>query len=120
VTAVVEIDARPLRSAGAAMLGIAAIRPLVGDPGVPCPLRTLTGVPCPFCGMTRGVTDLVHGDVVHALLMNPGSVLAVVLAVALLLSWRRRDISFPKWLPPVVIAGLWAFQLFKYATGRPL
>ena len=27
-----------------------------------CPLKYLTGVPCPFCGMTRSVRMLLHGD----------------------------------------------------------
>jgi Protein of unknown function (DUF2752) len=80
----------------------------------------MTGVPCPLCGMTRGVTDAVHGDLGRAVAMNPGSLLLVVAAVALLVIWRRRSVSFPTWLPVVVVAGLWAFQLFKYATGQPL
>jgi len=28
----------------------------------PCPLRTLTGIPCPLCGATRSVVLAVHGD----------------------------------------------------------
>jgi len=104
------------------MLGIAAVRPFVGNGnvGVGCPLRHLTGVPCPFCGMTRGVTAAVHGDLAHAALMNPGSVLLVVGAVFLLLRWRVRRVTVPAWLPVAAVAVLWAFQLFKYAVGLPL
>ncbi len=104
------------------MLAVAAVRPLVGngDAGLPCPLRSLTGVPCPFCGMTRGVTAVVHGDVAHAALLNPGSVLLVVAAVALLLSWRVGRVTMPGWVPVAVVAALWAFELFKYAVGLSL
>lgn len=103
------------------MLGIAAVRPFLGDSaGLPCPLRAVTGVPCPLCGMTRGVTEVVHGHLAHALQLNPGSVLLVVVAVALLTVWRRPTVRFPAWLPFVLVAALWAFQLTKYATGQPL
>jgi hypothetical protein len=118
----IELDPRPLRIAGAAMLGVAAVLPLLGHgAGVPCPLRTMTGVPCPLCGMTRGVTATVHGDVARAAFLNPASVLLVALVVALLLGWRRRSpLRFPRWLPFALVTAMWAWQLFKYATGRPL
>lgn len=47
-----------------------------------CPLRTLTGVPCPTCGSTRAGLALLHGDLPNALRLNP---LATVAAVAFLL-----------------------------------
>jgi len=114
-------DLREVRMAGAAMLGIAAVRPLVPFEFVPpCPLRTITGIPCPMCGMTRGVTALVHGDFAQALLMNPASYLAVALAVLLLVQWRTRKVVVPVWLIVTVMALMWTWQAFKYATGRPL
>jgi MFS superfamily sulfate permease-like transporter len=70
--------------------------------------------------MTRGVTDVVHGDLGGAAAMNPGSLFLVAAAIALLVIWRRRSVRFPTWLPVVLVAGLWAFQLVKYATGQPL
>ncbi len=118
---IVGVDARPLRQAALGLVGIAAVRAFLGDSaGIPCPLRRLTGVPCPLCGMTRGVTEAVHGHLGHALQLNPGSVLLVVVAVALLTVWRRPTVWFPAWLPFVLVGALWAFQLTKYATGQPL
>jgi Protein of unknown function (DUF2752) len=115
-----KIDLREVRIAGAAMLGVAAVRPLVPFEFVPpCPLKTVTGIPCPFCGMTRGVTSLVHGDFAHALLMNPASFLAVALAVVLLVQWRTKKVVIPVWVIAVVMAVMWSWQIFKYATGRP-
>ncbi|MET0628520.1 MAG: DUF2752 domain-containing protein [Acidimicrobiia bacterium] len=115
------LDARPLRVAGVASIAALAALPLVpGHDAVGCPLRAATGVPCPFCGMTRGVGRLVDGDLGGALSLNPGSVLLVLGAVALLLFVRRATIRVPAWAPLLVLAAMWSFQLTKFATGRPL
>jgi hypothetical protein len=73
-----------------------------------------------MCGMTRGVTALVHGDFARALLMNPASYVAVALAILLIVQWRVRRVVIPVWLIFAVLAVMWAWQMFKYATGRPL
>jgi len=110
-----------MRGVGVGILAVAAVRPLVPFEFVPpCPLRTVTGVPCPFCGMTRGVTAAVHADLGRAVFLNPGSVVAVVLAVLVLVAWRRKRLDLPVWSIAVVLGLLWSWQLFKYATGRPL
>ena len=118
----IALETRPLRWAGAAMLTVAVAQPLIahGTGGVPCPLRSLTGLPCPFCGMTRGVTALVHGRVADAALFNPGSVLIVLAAVLLLVMWRIRRVTIPTWLPIAMVAAMWGFELFKYEAGLPL
>lgn len=116
-----SFEMREARMAAAGMLGVAAIRPLVPFEFVPpCPLRTVTGIPCPLCGMTRGVTALVHGDFAHALMMNPGAYLAVALAVVLLVQWRLKKVVVPVWVIATLLGVLWSWQLFKYFTGRPL
>jgi hypothetical protein len=117
----VELDLKPLRFGGAAMLGIAAVRPMLPvTVGPPCPLRTLTGIPCPFCGMTRGVTALVHGQLSAAFSFNPGAFLMVAMAIVLLIAWRWQRVRIPVWAVFLFFALLWAYQLFKYSTGRPL
>jgi hypothetical protein len=103
------------------MLAVAAVRPwLPATLGPPCPLRTVTGVPCPFCGMTRGVTSIVYGHLSAAFTYNPGAFLVVAMAIVLLVAWRWQRVRIPMWAVFVFFAALWAFQLFKYSTGRPL
>lgn len=36
----------------------------------PCTFHEMTGRPCPACGLTRGMSALVRGDVGHALHFN--------------------------------------------------
>lgn len=106
-----------LRVAGGLLLGAAAVLPLVGGPGVPCPLRTLTGLPCPLCGMTRSVVATVHLRVGEALAMNPAGVVAVVAAVVLV-AWRRpRTLTLPAWVAPAAVGLLWAWQLWRYPVS---
>ena len=121
MTTAFAVDLRAPRYVGLAMLGAAALRPELPIEVVPpCPLRAVTGIPCPFCGMTRGVTAAVHGDVAHAFLMSPASIVAVVATILLVVQWRTRRAVLPVWGLVTVVALMWTWQLFKYATGRPL
>lgn len=54
-----------------------------------CPLRFVTGVPCPFCGTTRSVGNLIQGDFQAALAFNPLGYLLAALALALFLIPRE-------------------------------
>ena len=103
------------------MLGAAVVLPLVPIAvGPPCMLRTITGIPCPLCGTTRAVTAAVHGDLLGSLWFNPAGLLVVVTAVVVLAAWRVRRITIPIWTFSLVLALMWAYQLFKFTTGRPL
>ncbi len=101
-----------LRYAAAGMLGIAAIWPFFpAHPPNVCPLRSLTGIPCPFCGMTRSVVAAVHGDFVTSLRYNPAGILVVAIAIAMLVGWRTERVRLPNWLLPVMFGLLWVWNL---------
>src|SRR5256885_12049298 len=81
----VTFDLADTRGAAAAMLVAGAVLPLLpGHAGLPCPLRMLTGVPCPLCGMTTSVEAMVHAHPVAAFVANPGGPPAVLVALVLL------------------------------------
>ena len=114
VAAVDTLEATDLRRAGAAMLVAGAVLPaLPGHPHLFCPLRTLTGVPCPLCGMTTSVEATVHLHLGHALAANPAGVVAVGAAVHLAV---RRPATIRVSLPLLAVALvlMWAFELFRF------
>lgn len=112
----VTFDVTDARGAAAALLGGAALLPfLPGHVGLPCPLRTLTGVPCPICGMTTSVEAVVHGHPLAALQANPAGPLAVLLAVLLLVRPPARPLTVPLVAVLAVLAALWAFELHRFS-----
>ena len=66
-------------------------------PHTVCPFRTLTGLPCPFCGGTHAGIDLGRGHPVAALGASPlavsGAVALIILPLirttSLALRWRQ-------------------------------
>ncbi len=77
--------------AGAVSLWIAALLFEPSDTGVtlgriwvpPCPLKALTGLPCPFCGLTTGIAWLVRWQWRKAWFSNMLSPLILLIAVTL-------------------------------------
>lgn len=90
-----------------------------------CPLREMTGMPCPFCGSTRAFAALARLELGEALRLNPlVSLIACVAGGWWMLSiLRRRDPrawlkhSFMagtawKWLLAVALALNWLYLWF--------
>lgn len=83
-----------------ALCACALIEPRQPPGWIVCPFRLLTGLPCPMCGMTRGLASLLRGrwtDAVGFHLLSPVVLVALV-------AWM------------VVEAG----QLFRFWNAHPL
>jgi len=96
--------------------------------GLPCMLRTLTGIPCPLCGMTTAATGLAAGHLRTALAANPFvlalaagtlwmTVLLAARAVGLAAApapWSDAARRRTWWAVGVLAAASWSFQLHRF------
>jgi hypothetical protein len=111
----IALDDVDVRVGAGLLLGCAVARAaLPGDVGLPCPLRELTGVPCPLCGMTTSVTATLELDIGAAVAANPGGVALVALAVAVLVGPGRR-LAVRAGLIYLALAALWLWELERFA-----
>jgi hypothetical protein len=105
-------------SLGAAGLGVLSGGE-TGDGPVLCPFRLATGLPCPFCGLTRSMLAAGGGDWETSLQLSPLGPVVLVLAAPILV-WiavataRRRRIRLPApglAAVSVVVLAAWGVQL---------
>ena len=112
-----QVRGRDLRIAGVGLVAVAALWRLSPvHPPLLCPLRTATGIPCPFCGMTRAVVAAVHGDLLGSLRFNPGGVFVLALAVYVIVRARLPRARAPVWLVFGVLGALWAYNILLNPT----
>jgi hypothetical protein len=104
---------RELRVASGGMVAIAAAWPLLpAHPPLACPLRALTGIPCPMCGMTRAVVAAAHGHLGTSLAFNPAGIVVLVVAVVAILgpAWLTR-LRIPLWSVFTLAGALWVWNI---------
>lgn len=111
-------------AAGAAV----AAEGLGGGP-ILCLFRLTTGVPCPGCGLTRGMAWLARGELARAFLLHPlAPLLALEAAVgwglwgAVLAGWLRRPAERPLlvllWLNLLALVAVWVARLANGTLPR--
>jgi hypothetical protein len=111
----VEFDVTDVRGAAVALLVAGSTLPfLPGHPGLPCPLRTMTGIPCPFCGTTTSVESTLHADPGAALAANPLGPALVAAAVVLVVRRPHHAVRLPLFFVIVLAAALWLFELHRF------
>jgi hypothetical protein len=79
--------------AGAAYVAIDD--PSNGGVFLPCPFRSLTGLWCPGCGLTRATHHLVRGDITQALRYNVFVVVVLAALAAIWLAWLLSALERP-------------------------
>jgi Protein of unknown function (DUF2752) len=110
--------------AGLALLLLALWSPADRPGPVLCALRLAAGVPCPFCGVTRGVGLCLRGRPVEATAFNPLTVPVLLAAAAAMATWtyewltgRQVRLRWPRraaWLLlplALVLLATWAYEL---------
>jgi hypothetical protein len=109
----VRLHERELRVASGAMVAVAAAWPLLPlHPPIACPLRAATGVPCPFCGMTRAVVAAVHGHFATSLAFNPGGIVVLLIGIiALVRPALLTRVRAPIWSAVAIVGALWLWNI---------
>lgn len=108
-----NVELHDLRIGGGLLLVAAALVPVLPGPGgVPCPLRSLTGIPCPLCGMNTQRHRRRAAGSSGRVGRHPAGVVAVLAAVGLLLF--RRQVTLPVWLAVAVLASMELWQLARF------
>lgn len=116
----VEVPCVPVLTLSAATLtalalGTAGMLTAQTPSAIPCAFSALSGVGCPFCGLTHGVAAIGAGNLDAALVANPLAPLACVLAVVLPAVHARRrsvEVSAPLlWVLAAIVAITWLGRL---------
>ena len=82
-------------------------------PGFSCPLRAITGIPCPTCFLTRATSAALTGDLYNALHWHLfGPVMAAVL-----IGWSVVSIRQRRLVPRGLIQGAAARPTIALSTG---
>jgi len=109
----------------AGVVGVAASR-AVGLPLPPCPVRALTGLPCPGCGAARSISALLDGDLLAAIDHNvlvPVALVVIswsaVVAVSRRAGRRWRDPLSWRGASVVTAATIGAFWLLRLLPWGP-
>jgi len=86
------------RLEGTVLVGVGALQVglhLLGLPGWACPFKAVFGIPCPGCGLTAAVDELVHGHVLASLRTHAFAPIFLaaflVILVSLLLPEKQRQ-----------------------------
>ena len=80
------------------LAGLWLYAPFVGGGPVTCAFRVVGGVPCPGCGMTRALTELVRGRLEASLHYHPLSVLTLA---CLVVAWAYGALAAVRPVRPV-------------------
>lgn len=110
------LDLAELRLVGLGMLAAGFLLPALGHPGPACPFRTLTGIPCPLCGMSTSVEDTLHLHLREAAGANPGGIVLVAAAVGLIAFRPARRITVPMAVVIALLAASWIFELHRFGV----
>lgn len=75
------------------------VNPEDGGLSLTTPLsQRLFGLPCPFCGITRGTHALLNGDIARALYLNMATTLALLVSLSLVLIWTVEAVRGREWI----------------------
>ncbi|MFO7627942.1 MAG: DUF2752 domain-containing protein [Prochlorococcaceae cyanobacterium] len=100
-------------------LWLKGLHPLL--PGWSCPLRALSGIPCPTCFLSRATSAALTGDLVGSVELHAfGPLLAAALlwwSITAIRQRRLRPRALPAWPMGWAAAGLLGYWLVRLRLG---
>ena len=78
---------------------------------IPCLFRTITGIPCPGCGLTRAYISAFHGDLKTAWYFHPLWWTIPILVIVALKVKNQRIVTWVMVLFMIV-------YIFRFLTGN--
>ena len=103
------------RSAVLCLLSLTAVLLLMSLSGIGCPIKFLTGISCPGCGMTRALWHLLIGNLSLALTYHPLCVAMPPVVVLLILftvrRWSRAR-TILLWVTAAALVAVYAWRLW--------
>lgn len=67
-----------------------------------CPVKLLTDLSCPACGVQRFIHAILHGDFAVALQFNYWLVLVLPYSIAFLIAWLLPECNIKVWITKLV------------------
>ena len=122
------LRSRPTAAFLAGIAGAQLALVAFGLPGWPCPLLSGLGIPCPGCGLSRAVIELLRGDWQGAMELHAFSPVVLVAIVMILgtsvLPERRRlpmiqrieRVERRTGISVLLLAGLLLYWAFRWAS----
>ncbi len=83
---------------------------------LPCPIKHLTGISCPGCGMTRAVLSALRLEISAAFEFHPLWILILPIVILLVFFNKKKTrlaFSVTLWSSALLFAGMWIYRLLS-------
>lgn len=93
---------------------------IILDFNIKCIIRTLIGIPCPGCGMTRAWIEAINFNFYEAFKFHPLFLLAPILIILIIIRGKESTDKYTKYIDISIVAiiilflGVYVFRMYRY------
>lgn len=87
---------------------------------IKCIIRTLIGIPCPGCGMTRAWIEAINLNFYEAFKFHPLFLLAPILIILIIIRGKESTDKYTKYIDISIVViiilflGVYVFRMYRY------